>query len=70
MAFDLKPVADEYLRDVIQIKPGSRLHRLIARLGDTYIDDLSDDRIVELERLADTFRVTHADGSRFERSAQ
>jgi hypothetical protein len=61
---DLKPVADEYLRSVIQLKPGSRLHRLMARLADTYIDDLTDDRIVELERLADTFRITHADGMR------
>lgn len=61
---DLKPIADDYLRDQITLTPGkSRLHRLVARLFDTYIDDLSDDRIIELERLADTFRITHADGS-------
>lgn len=60
----LKPVADDYMRDVINLKPGDRLHRLVARLGDTYIDDLSDDRIIELERLADTFRITHASGAR------
>ena len=62
----LKPVASEYLMDEIRLKPGDRLHRLVARLGDTYFDDLSDDRIVELERLADTFRITHADGARME----
>lgn len=60
----LKPVADDYMRDVLTLKPGNRLHRLVARLHDTYYDDLSDDRIVELERLADTFRITHADGNR------
>lgn len=61
---DLKPVSDDYMRDVINLKPGDRLHRLVARLCDTYYDDLSDDRIVELELLADTFRITHADGKR------
>ncbi|RVC47599.1 hypothetical protein EN781_00235 [Mesorhizobium sp. M4A.F.Ca.ET.090.04.2.1] len=65
MSADLKPVAEDYLRDEIHLRPGSRLHRLVARLADTYIDDLSDERIIELERLADTFRITHADGSRF-----
>ncbi len=65
----LKPIDDSYMRDQITLVPGkSRLHRLVARLVDTYIDDLSDDRIVELERLADTFRLTHADGSRFAKS--
>lgn len=63
----LLPVADDYMRDVIHLKPGDRLHRLVARLADTYYDDLTDDRIVELERLADTFRITHADGSRIDR---
>lgn len=62
----LKSVAPEYLRDDLHLKPGSRLHRLVARLFDTYIDDLTEDRIVELETLADTFRLTHADSRRFE----
>ena len=61
----LKPIDDTYLGAAIRLTPGDRLHRLLARLADTYIDDLSDDRIVELERLADTFRITHADGKRF-----
>lgn len=59
---DLKPVADEYMRDEHRFRPGERLHRLVARLGDTWIDDLTEDRIIELERLADSFRLTHADG--------
>jgi len=53
-----------YLRDRITLAPGDRLHRLVARLLDTWIDDLTDERIVELERLIDTFRRTHADGQR------
>lgn len=61
----LKPIAEEYLRDELCLKPGDRLHRLVARLADTWIDDLSDDRIVELERHADDFRLTHANGTSF-----
>jgi hypothetical protein len=60
---DLKPVEPSYMLSMITLKPGDRLHRLVSRLADTYFDDLSDDRIIELERLADTFRLTHADGS-------
>lgn len=60
----LKPVADQYLRSDINLKPGTRLHRLVARILDTHYDDLTDGRIVELERLADAFRITHADGGR------
>lgn len=62
---NLKPVADEYMRDEIRLRPGDRLHRLVARLGDTWIDDLSDERIVEVERFIDSFRLTHSDGKRF-----
>jgi hypothetical protein len=65
MGTALKPINGEYLRDVITLSPGDRLHRLVARLADTYIDDLTDERVIELERLADTFRITHADGKRF-----
>lgn len=65
MADELKPIDGAYLRDVIRLNPGDRLHRLVARLCDTYIDDLSYEQIIELERLADTFRITHADGRRF-----
>lgn len=61
---DLKPVSTDYVRDVFTLRPGDRLHRLVARMSDTHIDDLSDERIIEIERLADTFRITHADGKR------
>jgi len=65
---DLKPIDSEYLRDEVRLAPGDRLHRLFARLSDTWIDDLSDERIIELERLADDFRLTHANGQRFGRT--
>jgi len=65
MRLTLHPVADEYLRETHVVKPGDRLHRLISRLADTYYDDLTDDRIEELERQADQWRWMHADGSRF-----
>lgn len=65
----LKPIADEYARDQITVKPGSRLHRLIARLFDSYIDDITDERLLELELLADSFRITHASGQSFDSSA-
>lgn len=61
----LKPVSPDYLGSIHILKPGDRLHRLVARLADTWYDDLSDDRIFQLERLADEFRLTHASGLRF-----
>jgi len=64
---ELLPIADEYLRDEHIIRPGDRLHRLVARMADTHIDDLSDDHIEQIERLVDTVRFCHADGSRFSR---
>jgi hypothetical protein len=64
MTDTLKPIAEEYLRDEIRLRPGDRLHRLVARLSDTWFDDLSDDRIVELEHHADNFRLTHSSGKR------
>lgn len=64
MKRDLLPVAENYLRDEFRFKPGDRLHRLVARLCDTYYDDLSEENILKLEHLADTWRITHADGSR------
>lgn len=62
----LKPISTEYLNDVHRFKPGDRLHRLVARLCDTWIDDLSDSRILEIECLIDGYRLTHASGVRFE----
>jgi hypothetical protein len=35
-------------------------------MADTWIDDLSDDRILDLEQMVDGWRLTHADASRFD----
>lgn len=64
----LKPVAPSYMLSMVTLKPGDRLHRLVSRLADTWIDDLTDDRIIELERMVDTFRLTHADGTSLTKS--
>lgn len=65
MSSHLKPISDNQLRIEHRLRPGDRLHRLVARLADTYIDDLDDGRIEELERKVDEWRWMHADGSRF-----
>lgn len=61
----LKPVSPEYLCTTHVLKPGDRLHRLFCRLADTYYDDLSDERIEELEQHCDEWRWMHADATRF-----
>lgn len=60
----MKPIAPEYEKQQYDVRPGHRLHRLIARIADTYFDDISDDRIEELERMVDDWRWMHADGTR------
>lgn len=61
----MKPIAPSVLSETHEVKPGDRLHRLISRMVDTYYDDISDDRIEEIERKVDEWRWMHADGSRF-----
>lgn len=65
----MKPIAPEILAQTHEVKPGDRLHRLISRLADTYYDDLSEERIEELERKVDAWRWMHADAMRFPASA-
>ena len=70
MAVALKPISDEYLRAELRLRPenerrcADRLHRLVARLFDTHIDDLTDERVNQIEEFIDAFRITHADGRR------
>lgn len=70
MSGALKPVSAEKLSNLYRIKPGDRLHRLVARLADSWIDDISDERILELEALVDSWRLTDSDGRRFETAVQ
>lgn len=62
----MQKIADEYLNRTHQIKPGDRLHRLFALLADTYYDDLSDQRIEELEHQVEGFRWMNAAGQRLD----
>lgn len=60
-------IAPEYADAPITLKPfSSRLHRLVAILCDTYYDDLTDDRIAQLEGLAQSWRWMGADGRRLD----
>ena len=54
----------EYLNNKLEVKPGSRLHRLVAMLFDTYYDDLTEARIAELEEHVARFRWMSASGKR------
>jgi hypothetical protein len=57
-------IADEYANKPITLAPGSRLHRLVALLFDTHYDDLTDERIKELEEHAQSWRWMNAAGRR------
>lgn len=62
----LKPVANEYLRDTHIIKPRDRFHRLVSRMSDMHYDDLTEDRIEHLERIVDEWRWMNAAGDRLD----
>jgi hypothetical protein len=49
-------------RDQYTIQEGDRLWPLIEIIRNTWIDDLTDDRIQELVRTIDSWRITDADG--------
>ena len=61
-----QPIAPEYLNEKLELKPDSRLHRLVAMLFDTYYDDLTKERIAELERQVEAFRWMNAAGKRID----
>lgn len=60
-------IADEYLRETHVLKPGDRLHRLVAMLADTHYDVLTDERIAELEEHVKRFRWQNANGERVDK---
>lgn len=59
-----KPIAPEYLNSELTVKPGERLHRFVAMLFDTYYDDITDERIADLEATVENFRWMNASGQR------
>lgn len=62
MSKPLKSISASYLEKRLEVRPGDRLHRLLARLHDSHIDDLTDEAIAALEVVADDFRITDASG--------
>ena len=60
-------VSDEFLKQILVIEPGSRLHLLVAMLYDTWYDDLTDERISELIRHVESFRWLNASAERVDR---
>lgn len=59
-----QPISAEYLDRELRLRPGDRLHRLVAMLMDTYYDDLTDGRLAEIERVVESFRWMNAAGQR------
>lgn len=59
-----QPIADEYLGRELTVKPGDKVHRLVAMLFDTYYDDLTEERISDLEATVENFRWMNASGKR------
>lgn len=49
------------------IHEGDRLWPLIEMIRKTHIDDLSEERIQQLVRTVDGWRITDADGARIHR---
>lgn len=58
----MQTIAPEYANEKLTVAPGSRLHRLVALMFDMYIDDLTDERIAELERQVESWRWCNAAG--------
>ena len=57
-------VATEYANERFVIEPGSRLHRLVSIIADTYVDDVTAERIEELEKQVESWRWMNAAGER------
>lgn len=54
-------------RGSITIEEGDRLWPLMEMISNTWIDDLTPDRILELVALVDSWRITDAEGRRIKR---
>lgn len=51
----------------VTIKEGDRLWPLMEIISNTWIDDLTEDRIQQLVEMVDSWRLTDADGKRIMR---
>jgi hypothetical protein len=54
-------------RDTYTIREGDRLWPLIEIVRNTWIDDLTDDRIQELVAMVDGWRITDVEGKLIKR---
>jgi peptidoglycan/xylan/chitin deacetylase (PgdA/CDA1 family) len=59
----MQKIAPEYANAELTVRPGDRLHRIVALLFDTYYDDVTD-HIAEIERSIEAWRWCAADGKR------
>lgn len=59
----MQPIAPEYENSELKVKPGDRLHRIVALLFDTYYDDMTD-LIPEIEHMIEARRWCNAAGKR------
>jgi hypothetical protein len=57
-------------RNQITIWEGDRLWPLMAIIANTYIDDLSEDRIQQLVAMVDGWRITDAEGRPLDRAGK
>jgi hypothetical protein len=60
----MQKIADEYANSPIMVKPGDRIHRIVALLCDTWIDDLTGAKITEIEQSIESWRWCGANGKR------
>jgi hypothetical protein len=60
----MQKISDKYLNQTLTIEPGNRLHRLVAMLIDTWYDDLTDERIADLEGRVEAFRWMNSNAER------
>lgn len=56
------------MRDSYTVREGDRIWPIIDIIRNTWIDDLTDERIQEVVRLLDSYRLTDADGKRIVRN--
>lgn len=57
-------------RDSYTIREGDRLWPLIEIVRNTWIDDLTDERIQELVAMVDNWRITDAEGRLIKRGGR
>ena len=60
----MQKIAAEFLNQPIEVKPGEKLHLLVALLSDTHYDDVTQERVDELVSQVESWRWCNAAGQR------